>query len=119
MTRPSQPLRTVRLAQGRSLREVAAGAGLDPGALSRIERGLREPRTSTLKRLCGVLGLHRAEELLGTFATNEPLDVEPVLAAEPAEPPVTSPAAAAPSRRRPAPTTPTPRRAARASEGQS
>ncbi len=100
---PFHPLRAVRLAQGKSLREVAAQIDppMDPGALSRIERGLREPRTSTLRKICAVLGLERAEELLATFAPSEPLDVEP------AELAATSPGAAAPSRRRPAPTTPT------------
>jgi transcriptional regulator with XRE-family HTH domain len=47
---------------------VAAAAGLDPGALSKIERGLREPRTSTLRKICAELGLERAEVLLSTFA---------------------------------------------------
>lgn len=61
-------LRTVREAQGRSLREVAEKADLDAGALSRIERGLREPRASTLRKICAALGLRRAEELLATFA---------------------------------------------------
>jgi transcriptional regulator with XRE-family HTH domain len=68
MNEPRLTLRTVREAQGRSLREVAAAAGLDPGALSKIERGLREPRTSTLRKICAELRLERAEMLLSTFA---------------------------------------------------
>jgi transcriptional regulator with XRE-family HTH domain len=67
----SQTLREVRRAQGRSLREVARKAEIDPGALSRIERGLREPRTRTLRRICAALGLDRAESLLATFAPEE------------------------------------------------
>lgn len=60
-------LRTVRLAQGRGLRGVAADAGIDPGALSKIERGLRQPRADTLRRICTALGLTKAEALLGTL----------------------------------------------------
>lgn len=63
----SLTLRTVRLAQGRSVREVAAAAGVDPAALSRIERGLRQPRADTLRRICAVLGLAKAEAMLGTL----------------------------------------------------
>ncbi len=68
---PNQALRAVRLAQGRSIREVATASGIDIGSLSRIERGLREPRTSTLRKICAALDLHRAEELLTTFAVAE------------------------------------------------
>jgi transcriptional regulator with XRE-family HTH domain len=64
----TRTLRTVREAQGKSLRRVAYDAGLDPGSLSKIERGLREPRTATLRRICEALDLKAAAELLGTFA---------------------------------------------------
>jgi len=57
-------LRTIRQAQGQSLREVARAAGMDHASLSRIERGLRDPQVSTLRRLCRVLGLTKAESVL-------------------------------------------------------
>lgn len=53
----TSPLRAVRLARGRSLRDVARAAGVDPGALSKIERGLRRPTLSVLAKLAEVLGL--------------------------------------------------------------
>ena len=61
-------LRAVRVNQGKSLRVIADLADLDAGALSKIERGLRVPRTDTLRRICSALGLERAEQLLATFA---------------------------------------------------
>ncbi len=67
----TRTLRAVREARGKSLREVARDTGLDPGALSRIERGLREPRTGTLRRICQALGLKEAEMILATFAPND------------------------------------------------
>lgn len=60
-------LRTVRLAQGRSVREVAAAANLDAAALSRIERGLRQPRADTLRRICTALRLDKAEAMIGVL----------------------------------------------------
>src|SRR2546421_341246 len=56
----STTLRAVRIARGEGLREVARRAGIDAGALSRIERGLREPRTSTLRRIFRALELSKA-----------------------------------------------------------
>lgn len=57
-------LRIVRETQGRSLREVAAAAGIDPTALSRIERGLRRPHVDVLIRVYRALGLTNAVEAL-------------------------------------------------------
>jgi transcriptional regulator with XRE-family HTH domain len=58
-------LRIIREAQGRSLREVANAAGIDPTALSRIERGLRAPTTTTLVGIYQALGLTKALDALG------------------------------------------------------
>lgn len=50
-------LRAVREAQGRSLRSVAREAGLDPGQLSRIERGEQRASVDQLISIGRVLGL--------------------------------------------------------------
>lgn len=50
-------LRAVREAMGRSLAEVAQEAGIDPGYLSRVERGLQRPSTAKLVAICRALGL--------------------------------------------------------------
>ncbi len=70
-------LRTVRKAQGRSLREVAAAAGIGSGALSLIERGLRDPSVSTLKRICAALELRNAVELLDHLIPDPPARAAP------------------------------------------
>lgn len=54
---PGERLRLVRLAQGRSLRDVAQEVGIDHAHLSRVERGLRTPSVSLLVRLGRVLGI--------------------------------------------------------------
>ena len=50
-------LRAVQEAQGKSLQSVAAEAGLDPGQLSRIERGEQRASVDQLISLGRVLGL--------------------------------------------------------------
>jgi len=60
-------LRTVRQAQGFSLREVSRRAGIDPGHLSRIERGESSPSVDVLGRLASVLGLRTLAGLLEPY----------------------------------------------------
>src|SRR5690242_1905961 len=50
-------IRQIRLAQGRTLAEVAAGAGLTKGRLSQIENGKTNPPVATLTRIAGALGV--------------------------------------------------------------
>jgi transcriptional regulator with XRE-family HTH domain len=50
-------LRAVRMAQDLGLREAARRADLDPGELSRIERGKQRASVSAMKRIGRVLGL--------------------------------------------------------------
>lgn len=50
-------LRAVREAHGLSLRHVARMAGVDPGYLSRVERGLQRPSLPLLLGVCRALGL--------------------------------------------------------------
>lgn len=61
------PLRTVREARGMSLREVARLAEVDPGQLSRVERGLESLSLSSLRRVAHVLGLRELAQLLGQY----------------------------------------------------
>ncbi len=68
-----RPLRIVRQAQGLSLRKAADRAGLDPGHLSRVERGQGGLSLDSLARLASVLGLRDLERLLSPYRANSPL----------------------------------------------
>ena len=61
------PLRTVREAQGLSLREAARRADLSPAHLSRVERGQGALSIEALARLANVLGLRDLSRLLGQY----------------------------------------------------
>ena len=61
------PLRDVRLARGLTLREVARLSGVEPGHLSRIERGQRPLSVDVLARLARVLGLPELAKLLRPY----------------------------------------------------
>lgn len=50
-------LRRARLAQGRSLRDVAARARVSTGHLSQVERGLAEASSEVLRAVCEALGV--------------------------------------------------------------
>ncbi len=53
----------VREAQGRSIRDVAEAAGVDPGYLSRVERGVIRPSVDFLARVGKALGMKDWEAL--------------------------------------------------------
>jgi len=72
MTEKQMPLRTIRLAQGRSLRDVARLAGVSPGELSEVERGRRDPSARTLRAICAALGLKTAVKLLDSLVPERP-----------------------------------------------
>ncbi len=63
-TRAEPPYRSVRQAQGLSLREVARRAGIDPAHLWRVERGTAGLSVASLARLAEVLGLAELARLL-------------------------------------------------------
>jgi transcriptional regulator with XRE-family HTH domain len=68
-------LRRVRTAQGKTLRDVAAAAGVSIGHLSEVERGRKEPSSEVLAAICGALGLHLHDLLaavLRELATQRP-----------------------------------------------
>ena len=50
-------LRTVRMAQGKSLRSVAAAVGVSPSLLSQVENSKTSPSVSTLYALASYLGV--------------------------------------------------------------
>lgn len=52
-----QALRFARTERKRTLISVAAEAGINPGFLSRVERGKRSPSRAVAERLAVVLGL--------------------------------------------------------------
>lgn len=56
-------LRRTRLAQRRTLREVADAVGMSIGHLSEVERGRKEPSSEMLAAICRALGL-TIDELL-------------------------------------------------------
>jgi transcriptional regulator with XRE-family HTH domain len=60
-------LRRAREDQGRGLRELSREARIDPGLLSKIERGLVKPSPQVLLRLARVLGLRDVERVLAEF----------------------------------------------------
>jgi transcriptional regulator with XRE-family HTH domain len=64
-TRP--PLRTVREAQGLTLRETSRRADIDAGHLSRVERGEASLSLDALARLASVLELRSLAELLHPY----------------------------------------------------
>jgi transcriptional regulator with XRE-family HTH domain len=64
----------VRQAQGLSLRKAAERAGIDPGHLSRVERGQGGLSVEALGRLAHVLGLRELERLLRPYGANKPVN---------------------------------------------
>ena len=73
-----EALRRQRLAQGRTLREVAEAAGVSLTYLSEVERGRKEASSEVLEAVCAALQLALAElffEVAQTLAAAEPLPV--------------------------------------------
>lgn len=64
---PTPPLRAVRIARGKGLRETAQAAGITPSHLSRAERGERQLSVEALARLAKVLGLSELAKLLDPY----------------------------------------------------
>jgi len=50
-------LRSARVAQGRTLSQVALRAGISLGYLSEVERGVKEVSSEMLASICGALGV--------------------------------------------------------------
>ncbi|MFJ3094609.1 helix-turn-helix domain-containing protein [Streptomyces hydrogenans] len=61
------PMREARIARGLMLKDAAAQAGVDSGALSRFERGLEHVSIGALYRLAQVIGLEGLERELAPY----------------------------------------------------
>jgi len=59
-------IRTARLAQGKSLREVSSSAPMALGYLSEVERGQKELSSEFIANLAPALGMRPSELLLRT-----------------------------------------------------
>ncbi|URM90381.1 helix-turn-helix transcriptional regulator [Streptomyces sp. MRC013] len=61
------PLRRLRVAKGLSLRTTAQRSGIDPGHLSKVERGEKQLSIDSLYRLAKVLELQELHTLLQPY----------------------------------------------------
>jgi len=61
------PLRAVRIARGLTLRTVAQRSGIDPGHLSKVERGEKHLSVESLHRLAVALELSELAKLLAPY----------------------------------------------------
>ena len=61
------PIRAVRTAKGLTLRTVAQRSGIDPGHLSKVERGEKHLSIESLYRLAVVLELRELSQLLKPY----------------------------------------------------
>ncbi|MFD8882353.1 helix-turn-helix domain-containing protein [Streptomyces erythrochromogenes] len=68
-TRP--PLRAVRAARGLTLRDVAFRSRIDPGYLSKVERGQKQLSVEALLRLAVVLDLRELAALLRPYVLDK------------------------------------------------
>jgi transcriptional regulator with XRE-family HTH domain len=87
-------LRRRRQAQGRTLREVAAAAGVSLTYLSEVERGRKEASSEVLEAVCAALDLVLADllyEVAETLAAAEAAPVPAVGFLAPARPAATVP----------------------------
>lgn len=57
-------LRSVRMTQGKTLREVSAAARVSLGYLSEVERGQKEASSELLASICAALGVPQSQILL-------------------------------------------------------
>lgn len=65
------PLRHLRVAKGLSLRTAARRSGIDPGHLSKVERGEKQLSIDSLYRLARVLDLHDLYTLLQPYVQHK------------------------------------------------
>jgi transcriptional regulator with XRE-family HTH domain len=87
-----EALRTTRLRQQRTLREVSALAQVSLGYLSEVERGQKEASSELLASICRALGVRLSDVLRDVSDTLAVLEPEPVPVTVPNTLPVRLPA---------------------------
>ena len=85
-----EALRTTRLRQDRTLREVSVAARVSLGYLSEVERGQKEASSELLASICRALGVRLSDVLREVSESLSVIEPEPVPVPLPAavEPPV-------------------------------
>ena len=71
-------LRTTRLRQHRTLREVSTAARVSLGYLSEVERGQKEASSELLASICGALGVRLSDLLREVSDTLSVLEPQPL-----------------------------------------
>ncbi len=72
-----EALRTTRLRQDRTLREVSAAARVSLGYLSEVERGQKEASSELLASICRALGVRLSDVLREVSENLSALEPEP------------------------------------------
>lgn len=75
--REPPPLRAVRVSRGWTLRQVARRSGINPGHLSKVERGEKQLSIEALYRLAVVLDLRELAGLLRPYIPKRDIAVAP------------------------------------------
>ncbi len=73
-----EALRTTRLRQDRTLREVSAAARVSLGYLSEVERGQKEASSELLASICRALGVRLSDVLREVSESLSVLESEPL-----------------------------------------
>ncbi len=79
-----ESLRTTRLRQDRTLREVSAAARVSLGYLSEVERGQKEASSELLASICRALGVRLSDVLREVSESLSVLEPDPVAPLAPA-----------------------------------
>ena len=83
-----EALRTTRLRQDRTLREVSAAARVSLGYLSEVERGQKEASSELLASICRALGVRLSDVLREVSETLAAVEPQPVPVVVPVRPQV-------------------------------
>ncbi len=83
-----EALRTTRLRQERTLREVSSSARVSLGYLSEVERGQKEASSELLAAICRALGVKLSDVLREVSETLSVIEPDPVPVARPVLEPV-------------------------------
>ena len=83
-----EALRTTRLRQDRTLREVSAAARVSLGYLSEVERGQKEASSELLASICRALGVRLSDVLREVSETLAAVEPQPAPVVVPVRPQV-------------------------------